>query len=49
MCLHRESIEHIDLHAFGDASKEGTAAVLYAVINQPSGKHEGLVAARARL
>ena len=49
LCLHRESIDYIDLHAFGDASKEGTAAVLYAVINQPSGTNQGLVAARARL
>ena len=49
LCLHRANIDHIDHHATGDARKEGTAAVLYAVINQPLGTNQGLVAARARL
>ena len=34
---YREEILYVDLHSFGDASKVGTAAVVYAVIYQPSG------------
>jgi hypothetical protein len=37
------------LHAFGDASGKGVAAVVYAVVNQPSGTTQGLVAAKERL
>ena len=45
----REAITFVDLHAFGDASQEGTAAAVYAVIHKPSGVSQGLVAAKARL
>ena len=39
----------MDLHSFGDASKGGTAAAVYAVVHKPSGITQGLVAAKARL
>ena len=39
----REAIDSIELHAFGDASGEGVASAVYAVVSQ------GLVAAKARL
>lgn len=45
----QEDIESIALHAFGDASGKGVAAVVYAVVKQPSGTTQGLVAAKARL
>ena len=45
----QEDIESIVLHAFGDASGKGVAAVVYAVVNQPSGTTQDLVAAKARL
>ena len=35
--------------AFGDASKSGVCAAVYAVVRQPSGVSQGLVPARARL
>lgn len=46
---HQEEIEDIALHAFGDASGKGVAAVVYAVVKQRSGSSKGLVAAKARL
>ena len=45
----REPIQKIDLHAFGDASGKGVAAAVYAVVTQPSGVNQGLVAAKSRL
>ena len=45
----QESIEKIELHAFGDASGKGVAAAVYAVVKQPSTLNQGLVAAKARL
>ena len=45
----REDIQSIELHAFGDASGEGVSSVVYAVVRQPSGVSQGLVAAKARL
>ena len=45
----REEILVVDLHAFGDASKLGTAAVIYAVVHQTSGVYQGLIASKARL
>ena len=45
----RESIDAIDLHAFGDSSGFGTAACVYALITQPSGVTQGLLAAKSRL
>ena len=45
----REPITAIDLHAFGDTSGTGTAAAVYAVVQQPSGTNQGLLAAKSRL
>ena len=46
---YRENINYVDLHMFADASKIGTAAVVYAVVHQDSGVTQGLVAAKSRL
>ena len=45
----REDINDIKLHAFGDASGKGVAAAVFAVIEQPSGVSQGLVAAKSCL
>ena len=45
----REEIKFIDFHVFSDASFDGCAAVLYAVVYQESGISQGLVAAKSRL
>ena len=34
---HREEVQAIDLHAFGDTSGQGTCAAVYAVIHQNEG------------
>ena len=47
--VHRESLDEIQLHAFGDASKKGVAAAVYAITKQASGVNVGLVAAKSRL
>ena len=47
--LKQEKIEEIELHTFGDASKQGVAATVHAVVKQASGVSQGLVSARARL
>ena len=44
-----EEIREITLHAFGDASGQGLAAAVYAVVQQHSVVTQGLVAAKARL
>ena len=49
LAVHQEPIEAIQLHAFGDASGNGVAACVYAVVEQASGTNQGLVAARSRL
>ena len=46
---HREDIESIELHTFGDASIKGVSSAVYAVVMQPSGMTQGLVAAKPRL
>ena len=46
---HQEEISDIKLHAFGDASGKGVSAVVFAVVEQPSGVSQGLVAAKSRL
>ncbi|XP_068675546.1 uncharacterized protein [Montipora foliosa] len=45
----RESIEGFKLHAFGDASGRGVAAVVYAVVTHSSSESQGLVTVKARL
>eukprot|EP00112_Aurelia_sp_Birch-Aquarium-sp1_P001131 Seg1117.2 transcript_id=Seg1117.2/GoldUCD/mRNA.D3Y31 product="hypothetical protein" protein_id=Seg1117.2/GoldUCD/D3Y31 len=37
LCTYRETIDSIELHAFGDASEVGTSACVYAVVHQSSG------------
>jgi hypothetical protein len=44
-----EPIEAVDLHTFGDTSKDGTSATVYAVVHQKSGISQGLIAAKSRL
>ena len=44
-----EEIREITLHAFGDASGQGLAAGVYAVVQQHSVVTQGLVTAKARL
>ena len=46
---HREAIEGVDLHAFGDASGQGVGAVVYTVVRQQSGITQRFVAAKSRL
>ena len=46
---YREAIQAINLHAFGDASGEGTCAAVYAVIQQNQGTVQGLVVSKSRL
>ena len=49
LAVYQEPIEAIQLHSFGDASGNGVAACVYAVVEQRSGSNQGLVAARSRL
>ena len=49
LCLYREKIHSIELHAFGDASEKRILAVVYAVVQQPPGYSVGIIAARSRL
>ena len=44
-----EPLQGIELHAFGDGSKQGVGATVYAVIRQQSGTTQRLVAAKERL
>ena len=46
---YQEPIEEIDLHTFGDASGQGVAATVVAVVRQNSGISKGLVASKSRL
>ena len=46
---HQERIEEIELHSFGDASTQGVGAAVYAVVRQPSGTTQRLIAAKSRL
>ena len=46
---HREQIREVKLHAFGDASKRGVCAAVYAVVMQDSNTTQGLVTAKSRL
>ena len=49
LAAYQEDIQTIELHAFGDASRKGVAAAVYAVVMQEKGVNQGLVASRARL
>ena len=49
LAVHREEIEGIKLYSFGDASANGVAACVYAVLRQAAGTNQGLIAARPRL
>jgi len=49
LCIYREEICSVALHAFGDASEKGISAVVYAVAQQPSGYSVGIIAAISRL
>ena len=44
-----EPINEIEVHAFGDASKNGVCATVHEVVRQPSCVNQGLVTAKARL
>ena len=44
-----EPVADIQLHAFGDASTQVVGSAVYAVIRQPSGTTQRLVAAKGRL
>ena len=46
LAVHQEEVQSIELHAFGDASGKGVAAVVYAVVVQELGVNQGLVAVR---
>ena len=46
---HHQPILSINLHAFGDASKQGVAAAVYAVIEQETGTTQGLVCSKSRI
>jgi hypothetical protein len=49
LAIYREPIQTIELHSFGDASGHGVVTAIYAVVRQPSGSTQGLVAAKSRL
>lgn len=46
---YQEPLQDIEVHAFGDGSKQGVGATVYAVIRQQSGTTQHLVAAKERL
>ena len=46
---YQEPIEEINLHVFGDASGQGVAATVVAVVRPSSGISKGLVASKSRL
>ncbi len=46
---YHEKMKSMSLHAFGDASNKGVCATVYAVVEQPSGTTQTLVAAKSRL
>lgn len=45
----QEEISSISLYAFHDASSQGLSAAVYAIMHQPSGILQGLVAAKSRI
>lgn len=45
----QEPLQDVKLHSFGDGSKLGVGAAVYAVVGQEMGATQRLVAAKARL
>ena len=45
----KEDIKEVTLHAFADASKEGTSAAIYAVVKQETAVSQGLLCSKSRL
>ena len=46
---HREDNESIKLHTFGDAKIKGVSSAVHAVVRQPSGVTQGLVAEKSSI
>ncbi len=46
---HREPVDELELHAFGDACTQGVGAAVYSIVRQESGVTQRLVAAKGRL
>ncbi|XP_028415553.1 uncharacterized protein LOC114538695 [Dendronephthya gigantea] len=46
---YHQPILSVNLHAFGDASKQGVAAAVYAVVEQEGGTTQGLVCSKSRI
>jgi hypothetical protein len=46
---HREPVDELELHAFGDASTQGVGAAVYSIVRQKSGVTQRLVAGKGRL
>lgn len=49
LAVHREPIQSIQLHGFGDASGDGVGVAVYTVTEQESGTTQRLVVTKARL
>ena len=43
------NITHADIHVFGDSSIMGACAVAYAVVVQPNGTQQNIIASKSRL
>ena len=46
---HKQPIQELTLHAFGDASSKGVSSVVYAVVKQENGVAQNIVAAKSRV
>ena len=46
---YQEPVQAVCLHGFGDASKDGVSAVVYAVTKQESGNTQGIVCSKSRI
>ena len=49
LASHRQPIQEVTLHAFGDASTRGVSAAVYAVVRQERETTQALVCAKSRL
>lgn len=45
----REKINSIELHAFGDARRDGVSSAVNADFHQPSGTSQGLMASQIKM